>query len=238
IALRELDPRVPFALSSIALAAATLGILWVERHLARAPAAPVATQATVAKPMGPVFWFLVAVVLLALGSQIHVALNSGPLYLRYVKPTELVYLTPVFWIGFNLLMLPASFATRRYGGLVVMGVGGAVAAIASLLAFKAGNLNMLVAMQFIAGGAWGCVLMSAIAAALAIGHTGREGKLTGGLFSLLALAALARMAIVATEMNKDPQFLAYLSWAPAAAWAAAGVLLLLLIPAQRKLLGT
>ncbi len=174
--------------------------------------------------------------LLGLASQIHVALNSTPLYLRYAKPDDLEYLTPVFSIGFSLLMLPASLATRRYGGLVVMGAGGVVAALASLLALNAGNLDTLVAIQFIAGGAWGCVLMSAMAAALAIGHTGREGKVTGALFSLLALAAFARVAIVAAELNKDPPFIALLGWVPAAAWALAGLLLLLLLPAQRKLM--
>lgn len=236
IAIREMDPRLPFALSSIALAAATLGIVWIERSLAIGSGAPVAVaNTTVAKPAQPVFWFLFAVVLLGLASQIHVALNSTPLYLRYAKPADLEYLTPVFSIGFSLLMLPASLATRRYGGLVVMGAGGMVAALASLLAFNAGNLETLIAIQFIAGGAWGSVLMSAVAAALAIGHTGREGTVTGGLFALLALAALARMAIVAAEINKDPQFFTLLGWAPGAAWALAGLLLLLLLLVQRKL---
>ncbi len=236
LALREMDPRLPFAFSSIALAAATFGIVWVERALTGRTAAPVAAAVhATAKPVQPVFWFLVAVVLLGLGAQIHNALNSTPLYLRYAKPADLQYLMPVFWIGFNVLMLPASFATRRYGGLVVMGAGGVAAALASWLAFTAGSLDMLIAMQFIAGGAWGCVLMSAVAAALAIGHTGREGKVTGGLFSLLALAALARMAIVVAELNKDPEFSAFLTWAPAAAWALAGLVLFMLLPWQRRL---
>ena len=82
---------------------------------------------------------------------------------------------------------------------------------------------MLVAMQFIAGGGWGFVLMSAVSAALAIGHTGREGKVTGGLFALLALATFARMAIVAIELNKDPQFAGALSWLPVAAWGLGGL---------------
>jgi hypothetical protein len=226
---------LPFALSSIALALATTGIVWAERALAREPATSPRTEAiAVAKPVGPVMWFFVAVLLLGLGFQIHFALNSAALYLRHAKPDQLPYLMPVFWIGFNVLMLPASLATRRYGGVAVAAAGAIIAALAGLAAVHAADLQTLIAMQFIAGGGWGCVLMSAVAAALAMGHTGREGKLTGGLFSLLALAAAARIAMVAAELNKDPGVAALLTWAPVVTWGAAGLLLLLLFQTQRK----
>ena len=234
VALRDADPRLPFALSSIALALATLGVVWVERRLAANAAPSAAPSAAAAKPAHPLFWFLFGVALLGLGFQVHFAMNSAPLYLRFAKPADLEYLMPVFWIGFNLLMLPATLATQRYGGLAVMGAGGVVGALAAYFASGAGNLNFLIAMQFIAGGAWGCVLMSAVAAALVIGHTGREGKVTGTLFSLLALATFARMAVVAAQLNKDPQFAALLGWMPVAVWALAGALLLLLVPMQRR----
>ena len=234
VALRDADPRMPFALSSIALALATLGVVWVERRLAANPAPAATPSVAAAKPVHPLFWFLFGVVLLAIGFQVHFAMNSAPLYLRFAKPADLEYLMPVFWIGFNLLMLPATLATQRYGGLAVMGAGGVAGALAVYLAAGAGSLNVLIAMQFIAGGAWGCVLMSAVAAALVIGHTGREGKVTGTLFSLLALATFARMAVVAAQLNKDPGFAALLGWMPVALWALAGALLLLLVPMQRR----
>ena len=234
VALRDTDPRLPFALSSIALALATFGVVWVERRLAANPAPAATTNTEAAKPVHPVFWFLFSVALLGLGFQIHFAMNSAPLYLRFAKPADLEYLMPVFWIGFNLLMLPATLATRRFGGLAVMGAGALVGALAAYLASGAGSLGILIAMQFIAGGAWGCVLMSAVAAALVIGHTGREGKVTGTLFSLLALATFARMAVVAAQLNKDPQFSALLGWLPVAAWMLAGALLLLLLPLRRR----
>lgn len=233
VALRDADPRLPFALSSIALALATMGIIWAERTLAGSAAA--APKPAPAKPAGQrTFWFLLAVLLLGLGFQIHFSLNSAAMYLRHAKPADLEYLMPVFWIGFNVLILPASLATKRYGGITVTAVGAVLAALASLAASVADNLHTLVAMQFIAGGGWGCVLMSAVATAIAIGHTGHEGKLTGGLFSLLALAAFARIAILATQLNKDPQIAALLTWAPVAAWALAGLLLLVLLPQQRR----
>jgi hypothetical protein len=211
----------------------------MERALVGASAEPTAGMNTgPSKPTHPMLGFLFAVVLLGLGFQVHFALNSAPLYLRHAAAADLAYLMPVFWIGFNLLLLPASFATRRFGGLAVMGLGGITGAIASLLALKAGNLTLLVALQFIAGGAWGCVLMSAVAAALAIGHTGREGRITGALFALLALATMARIALVATGVGKDPAFATILGWTPTALWLLAGTLLLLLLPAQRKLIAS
>ena len=234
LTLRDVDPRLPFALSSIALALTTLGIVWAERALAKAPNAPTAPEpAAPARPTPWMMGFLCAVLLLGLGFQVHFSLNSAPLYLRHAKPDQLPYLMPVFWIGFNILMLPASLATRRYGGVAVAGVGAAIAAIASLIGTYAGNLETLIAMQFIAGGGWGCVLMSAFAAALALGHTGREGRMTGGLFSLLALAAFARIAVIAAELNKDPSVAGLLTWLPVTAWAIAAVVLLLLLSKVR-----
>ena len=235
IVLRDTDARLPFVLSSLALALATAGIIWAERALAHDRAVahypPVRSRVTTAPAA---VWFLIAVLLLGLGFQIHFALNSAGLYARYAGADRIPHLMPVFWIGFNVLMLPASLATKRYGGVAVAAAGALIASLASFFAANAPDLNTVIAMQFIAGGGWGCVLMSAVAAALAIGHTGREGKLTGALFSLLALAAAARIAIVIAELNKDPEFAALLTWAPVAAWSLGGLLLLLLIKAERK----
>lgn len=229
VTLRDLDPRWPFALSSIALALATVGILWVERALKQQGASTASTEAAdVAVRKPPVAPFLFAVALMGIGFQIHFSLNSAPQYLRFAKPADLEYLMPVFWIGFNLLMLPASWLTKRYGGALVMGIAGWLGAIAAYAASTATDLNLLVVAQFIAGGAWGTVMMSAFAAALVIGRTGREGLVTGGMFSLLALAAFSRIAIVASQFNKDAQFAPLLTWLPAALWVAAGLLLLVL----------
>ena len=76
--------------------------------------------------------------------------------------------------------------------------------------------------------------MSSKSSAIAIGHTGREGAATGGLFSLLALATLARMAIVAAQLNKDPGFAALLPWLPVLAWAGAALVLAWLVVRPRE----
>jgi hypothetical protein len=82
--------------------------------------------------------------------------------------------------------------------------------------------------QFVAGSAWGCMLMSAVSAALAIGHSGAEGKVTGLVFSALALATFARMAAVAGGLQKLPEYAPLLHWAPVACWLVAGAGLLVI----------
>ena len=93
-------------LSSVALVAAVSGLLWAEKHLqqAAAPESP-ATGQTGKGVNADVALFYCAVALLGLGYQVHFALNSAPAYLRFAKPADLEYLMPVFWIGFNVLIL-------------------------------------------------------------------------------------------------------------------------------------
>ncbi|MBP9735130.1 MAG: hypothetical protein KBD82_05770, partial [Rhodoferax sp.] len=95
---------------------------------------------------------------------------------------------------------------------VVMASGAVVGALASALAAVAPSLELLLTLQFLAGGAWAAVLMSAMTAAIAIGHVGREGAATGGLFALLAIATFTRMGLVAVQVNKDPVVSALLVW--------------------------
>src|SRR5262249_14511323 len=92
----------------------------------------------------------------------------------------------------------------------------------------ASGLHTLIVAQFLAGAAWGCMLMSAISAALAIGQTGSEGKVTGLLFSALALATLAPVAAVAGGLQRLPDYAPLLHWAPVACWSVAGAGLLVI----------
>jgi hypothetical protein len=139
---------------------------------------------------------------------------------------------PVFWIGFNIAMFPASVVVKHRGGLIVMGAAGLLGALAILGAEIAGGLDTLIVAQFVAGAAWGCMLMSAISAALAIGDSGAEGKVTGLVFSALALATFARMAAVAGGLQKLPEYAPLLHWAPVACWSVAGAGLLVIAAAR------
>jgi hypothetical protein len=231
--LAGVDPRIPFAIASIALAAATLGMLWAEKTLAQSEKPAASSSAGFSFDVLAVS-FLAAVLLLALGTQIHVALSSVPQYLRFAKPAELAQLLPTFWVGFNLLMLPAGLAANRYGPVPLMAAAGIAGAGALFAAAQAKGLPSLVVSQLLAGGAWACVLAGAVGAALALGRTGREGLLTGSIFALLALATFARMAFVYFELNKDVNYAGMLVAAPAGAWLAAGVLLMIVTSAARK----
>ncbi|MDN5005089.1 MFS transporter [Bradyrhizobium sp. GCM10027634] len=231
VVLREHDARLPFVISSVVLLLTALGLSRIEHDVAQDAPPPASDQA--AKPLGMIsIIFIVATIALALGYQLHFAVNSAPLYLRFAKPDELAWLMPVFWIGFNIAMFPASLVVKHRGGLIVMGAAGLFGALAIAAGEFAGSLNALVAAQFLAGAAWGCMLMSAISAALAIGSTGAEGKVTGLVFSALALGTFARMAAVAGGLQKIPEYAPLLHWAPVACWAVAGVGLLAIAAAR------
>ncbi|NVN87725.1 MAG: MFS transporter [Rhodopseudomonas sp.] len=234
VVLRDQDPRIPFAISSGVLFLVALSLSRVERGMAQSVSVP-AKVAADTKSLGQVpLLFIASMVILALGYQFHFSVNSAPFFLRFAKPADLQWLMPVFWIGFNIAMFPASVVTKRHGGLIVMGAAGLLGALAVLGAEQAGSLNMLIVTQFIAGAAWGCMLMSAVSAALAIGETGAEGKVVGLVFSALALATFARIAAVAGGLQKLPEYEPLLRWAPVACWAVAGCGLLVLAASRLR----
>jgi hypothetical protein len=228
VVLRNVDARLPFIISSVVLLITALALARVEHGVVQ-HSRPAAAPRAAAKPFGKVSTiFIASMVLLALGYQLHFSINSGPFFLRFAKPADLEWLLPVFWIGFNIAMFPASAVVKRRGALIVMGTAGLLGALAVLGAERAGNLNTLIAAQFIAGAAWGCMLMSAISAALALGDSGAEGKVLGLVFSALALGTFARMAAVAGGLQKIPEYAPLLHWAPVACWSVAGAGLLVL----------
>ena len=235
VTLRNHDPRLPFIISSVVLLITALALSKVERGLAQTPQME-AKQPAPAKPLGKVpVAFIAAMVIFALGYQLHSSINSAPFFLRFAKPADLEWLLPVFWIGFNIAMFPASVVVKHRGGLFVMGGAGLLGAVAVIGAEMAGSLDMLIAAQFLAGAAWGCMLMSAVSAALAIGETGAEGKVVGLVFSALALATFARMAAVAGGLQKLPDYAPLLHWAPVACWSVAGAGLLVLAAGRMRL---
>jgi MFS family permease len=234
VVLRNHDPRLPFAISGAVLLLTTLALSKVERDLAQAPAVAKKTAAA-AKSLGPVpMFFIASMVILSLGYQFHFSINSTPFFLRFARPDELQWLMPVFWIGFNIAMFPASVVVKHRGGLIVIGAAGLLGALAVLGAEMAGSLDILIAAQFIAGAAWGCMLMAAVSAALAIGETGAEGKVVGLVFSALALSTFARMAAVAGGLQKLPEYAPMLQWAPVACWSVAGAGLLVIAASRMQ----
>lgn len=234
VALKNLDPRLPFALSSLTLLAVTTGLIRVERYLAlrpRVPEQPVAPASALVAGAGV---FLVGCLLLAQGFQIHVSLNSAGQYLRYARPEQLEYLMPVFWIGANVAMFPGAALAKRYGTLPVMAVAAVIGAGGTLLAARAPSLDLLIAGQLMAGGAWGCVMMASFSAAIEFGRIGREGLALGLLFAMLAAATLTRMAMMVSQLHKLPDLAPLLSWAPIVLWFAGGALFIALAAARPR----
>jgi hypothetical protein len=227
MALTKQDPRLPFVIASVALVLVSLALSKVERALAKQAPTENEPPKTIDRAVpAPILVFGLAIVIFAFGFQLHFFFNSGPLFKKFTS--DIGTLMPVFWVGFSVGMFPASLIAKRWGGLPVMGAAGVLGALAIVLMQSATVLPVTIAAQLVVGASWGCILMSAFAAAAALGATGHEGKTTGLLFSALALATFARMAASASGALNDPTLTQLLRWAPIACWAIAGVLLVAL----------
>lgn len=225
--LRDVDPRVPFTLSTLTLLAAVAVLVIAER---RSPVQPIQDQEEEKTPPNAALAVFAAILLFAVGFQIHFSLNSAPQYLRVAEKTELPYLMPVFWIGFNLLMFPASLLVKRIGAAPMLGMAAVLGTIAVIFCSTGNSKGLLIASQFVAGGCWGAASVAAYAMAVGFGRTGREGRFLGTLFAVLALAAFARIGAVATGLAADPAFRSVLPWLPAVLWALAAALVLAIRP--------
>ncbi len=234
LVLRDIDPRIPFAMSSGVLLATTAGLVWVERGLARgAPATAMAQPSPQALgPLQPgtragfaVAAFVFTVLVLGLGYQANISFVAFNHYLRFASEADLQYLNPIFFVGFNLLSLPACAMTPRWGGARVMLYSAALGVFGVLLSALAPNLALTIVGQLLAGAAWGAIFIAAMATFMWLGRTGSEGSMTGLWFSTQAVAALFRIGIVATQFDRAPGFGDIASWAPPALWLL-GVLVL------------
>lgn len=241
--LKGIDPRLPFALAGLSLAAIAAGMVRAERALSQQRAALQPAEGVSEAPQPavrtggdgatPIPGFLLAAVLAATAAQLHAHLVAAPLYLRHAPATLLPSLMPVFWVGFNLALMPASLAVKRYGALPVMAGSLLVAAACSAGAWNAGSLEGLSLVQGLAGAAWGMSLMSGFSAALFFGQGGREGWMGGALNAALAAAALARIAVV-SFIAPAPVVAVQWGWAPALLFALGAAVLGATAPRRRS----
>jgi hypothetical protein len=221
LTLRGIDPRIPFALSTLTLVAVVAGLMLAERRLPpNPPSEP--------KPPPPLRtrYFFAALLLLALGFQIHFALSSAARYTQFAPREQLVYLMPVFWIGFSLAMFPASRLVERRGAAHAMVLAAACGGLAMLGAAFAPWLWVLIATQFLSGAGWGAASVAAYSAAVAFGRGGREGRFLGTLFAVLALAVALRLALAGSGATQTHAFSMLQSWLPETLWLSAALLLL------------
>jgi hypothetical protein len=220
LALKGVDPRLPFIVSTLTLVATVIVLVAAERKSTDEKRPEEQQPAET-----PSLLFFVALLLMAIGFQVHFALNSAPQYLRVATAADLPYLMPLFWVGFNLGMFPFSLAVKRLGAVPSMALAAAAGALAILCAAFASGLAALVVAQLAAGAFWGAASVAAYTGAIGFGRTGKEGRYLGLLFAMLALAAFARIAAYASDLVMDAQVKAWLPWIPQAAWLAAALLL-------------
>ncbi|BBY23617.1 MFS transporter [Mycobacterium stomatepiae] len=230
--LAAYDPRILFGASAVSVFAATLSIVWAEKALCRA--APRERQAPQEFRVGTLLVFLAAALLAQLGFQVHSSINAQRLFAKYADAKELPALLALFWIGFALVTPLASVLAKRLGGVVAMMVGAVVAAASAWAAALATDVVSLAAAQFVCGAAWGAVMVSAVVAALAIGRHGREGTAAGALFSVIAVATIARIALVTAHGDRVPAIASALPWVPTVSWLAAATLLLIGVPTLQR----
>lgn len=249
VQLRGLSPALPFLLAGAGLLAAVSAMAWCERRLAThrdtsgtgGPSGPTSVPATdpatdTAKPSvsHTVRALFLAMLLLGLGFQVHVFLNSATAYLRFAKPDDLVWLMGLFWVGFSIaIMAPATGALERFSAPAMLVIGAVAGTLALTWIPLAPSFPLLIGAQLMAGAAWGLVTGYALSAAIDAGRTGREGRFTGMVFAVLAAAALTRFAIALAGVNKDPDVAALLAWLPAISWASALLLLVLAVRSGR-----
>lgn len=225
--LKGVAPELPFALSAAGLALLSLGMIAAERALARQAAAGATTPAEPDTPKpgpGQVAGFVAACVVAALAFQWHHSISSAPLLLRFADPQDLPTWLPVFWVGFNLCLVPAGLMTRRLGAASTMALGAELAMLGTAGAAFAPTLHLLLAAQLATGAGWALLLCAAFSGALVMGHTGREGLMSGTLQATLALAALARIGIVTTVAPAQAAAVG-MAWWPALAFALCAALL-------------
>jgi hypothetical protein len=224
IELRDIDARLPFISSSIVLMMAVLALSAAEQAGLSHPEPRQEAMAVPRPGVVVLFVFFLSITALATGFEIHNSLNVKALFQQVSDPARAEWLKQTFWVGFNIVMFPASLLVKRYGGLVVIGVAGLIGAAALSGAQVAANPGMLTLAHAIVGAAWGCVVSAGIATALILGKGIAEGALVGLVSAAMAVATFLRMLIVA-----DGAFApSLLRWLPVGCWLVAGLVTLLL----------
>ncbi|CDO86213.1 hypothetical protein AWC29_29645 [Mycobacterium triplex] len=230
--LTAYDPRILFGAAAVSVFAATLSIVWAEKALTRS--VPPEREAPTEFRIGLLLVFLVAVLLAQVGFQIHSSVNAQRLFAKFAGPGDLPILLSLFWIGFTLVTPLASVLAKHLGGGVAMMVGALVAAESACAAALATDVVSLSIAQFVCGAAWGVVMVAAVVAAFAIGRHGRAGTAAGALFSVIAVATMARIALVTGHADRVAAVASALPWLPVVLWLAAPLLLVPVLLRMRR----
>jgi hypothetical protein len=218
--LTGVDPVLPFTLSAVSLALATLGFAaWEARQR---PAEQVVDNHP--KPaFSRVARVLVALLVLGTGFQVHVFINAAPLYQGFADPAQLPWLMPVLWIGFSLAVSAGEPLVARVGPRRGFALAALLGTLACLGCWAAPNLPVLIVLQGLMGLAWGGVFLAGLGVVGEGGQHGREGLFVGALFASLAVGAAARIGLTLAGLPLSAPFTLPLA---AALWGAGTLLCL------------
>jgi hypothetical protein len=249
VALKGIDPALPFVLASVALLLTTLALQPMFKlssvDATKKALVPVRTiDFKVALPM------LIAVALFAFGVQMHVAFNSAKYFMAVHPGASLEWLMPLFWVGFSVAMFPASQWLKRRAdsddllaqmarATQAMWCAGLLGAAALVACVFAPTLAALIALQVLAGAAWAVVMLAVFSTVNAMGKASapsETGLWLGAASALMALATAGRIALVLmlTSNPNVAEFKQMLPSATAVSWLLAAGLALLFARVMRR----
>lgn len=191
--LKGMSPFIPFLLSSVTLAVAGLSLSSIPPRPAGEPTPAAIPQTYV--PSRPIGWLFVLTLLLACGFQFHFFVASAALYRRFVEAGDLPWLMPVFWVGFNLALIPATRWIHRHGAGWMLRVCSVSGCAALLLCLYAPALPLLLAGQALLGACWGGAFVAGLRSVTLWPVRTGNGMVLGGWFCMLSLAAAGRISL-------------------------------------------
>ena len=226
--LKGISPALPFALSSLTLAALVLPLATAERAAGLKADNP--AENLPPAPLGSVAFF-VLLLAAALGFQVFFNLAAAPAYLKHYISSDLAWLMPLFWVGVAGGSVLASTSGEKRPPYVIFLAGCLLAAIAAAIFSATGSSLLLPAAQLVGGVGWGLALCKAFAIAERFVPAPRSAAMVGALFSMLALATVSRITLNVAGLAEPATALPLPLWLLAA--AGMGIALLRSAPRQR-----
>ena len=231
LALKGIDPALPFAMASVAILASSGGLVWAERQLAQSAVTAGDSDEPLPFTSPLALLLMTGLFVAALGFQLHVAVNAVAQIKRVGDASWLPLILPVFWAGFAFGLLPAGALGKHLGEARAAAIGCGMGALALAVGAASASIPTVATAHMFAGAGWALAMANGIGLASASGRSGAEGRYTGLFFSLLALGTLARIALGLA--NVQPMLAADFEWLPVIAWIAAAVVLLQLAARRR-----
>lgn len=230
--LANVDPLLPFLITSLALWLTTLGLIWMERWLRSNPEPP--PSPALPPTSLPVLLLLGIGFALALGFQLHFFFAVKPRLLEFIEPGELSLYMPVFWIGFNIFVYLAPELGKRLGGPRTALLGCAIGIVGFVGHAWADSLALVSAAQLLTGAAWGTAFATGISTAVQFGRSSKEGLMLGLWFSALALAAVFRVGLALADVSGASGQFGVADLGPILLWILGAGLLLVLVGKARE----